>query len=200
MYQQAIDTVVAKGLIRSRYDNFIGGKFVAPVDGQYFDNPSPITGAKLCEVARSNAADIELALDAAHKAKDAWGKTAPAERATSSPRSPTAWRRISTCWRSSNARQRQADPRDDRRRPAAVRRSLAYFAGGFAHKRARFPNRPQTGGLSLPRAAWRRRQHQPVELPDADGGVEARPRSPPAIAWSSSRPNRPGGASSSRWG
>ncbi|MGO9743407.1 MAG: aldehyde dehydrogenase, partial [Roseiarcus sp.] len=81
MYQQAIDTIAAKGLIRERYDNFIGGKFVAPVEGRYFDNPSPITGAKLCEVARSTAADIELALDAAHKAKDAWGKTSPTARA-----------------------------------------------------------------------------------------------------------------------
>jgi aldehyde dehydrogenase len=80
MYQQAIDTIAAKGLVREKYDNFIGGKFVAPAEGRYFDNPSPITGSKLCSVARSSAADIELALDAAHKAKEGWGKTAPAER------------------------------------------------------------------------------------------------------------------------
>ena len=65
---------------RQRYDNFIGGKFVAPVGGQYFDNITPITGQKVCEVAKSGAADVELALDAAHAAKDAWGKTSPAER------------------------------------------------------------------------------------------------------------------------
>ena len=65
---------------KSRYDNFIGGKFVAPVKGQYFDNITPITGAKVCEVARSTSEDVELALDAAHAAKDAWGKTSPAER------------------------------------------------------------------------------------------------------------------------
>ncbi len=64
-----------------RYDNFIGGKWVAPAGGRYFDNVSPITGKPVCEVARSDAADIELALDAAHAAKDAWGRTAPAERA-----------------------------------------------------------------------------------------------------------------------
>ena len=81
MYQQALDQVSKQVLIRDRYDNFIGGKWVAPVEGRYFDNPSPITGHKLCEVPRSSAADIELALDAAHKAKDAWGKTSPAERA-----------------------------------------------------------------------------------------------------------------------
>ncbi|WP_061931024.1 aldehyde dehydrogenase [Aureimonas sp. AU22] len=80
MYQQAIEQVSKKVLIRDRYDNFIGGKWVAPTDGRYFDNPSPVTGQTLCHVARSSAADIELALDAAHKAKEAWGRTAAAER------------------------------------------------------------------------------------------------------------------------
>ena len=56
---------------KTRYDNFIGGKFVAPVNGTYFENITPITGAKVCEVARSTAEDVELALDAAHAAKDA---------------------------------------------------------------------------------------------------------------------------------
>ncbi|MXQ09799.1 aldehyde dehydrogenase family protein [Alphaproteobacteria bacterium GH1-50] len=65
---------------KTRYDNFIGGRFVAPVDGAYFDNITPITGQKVCEVARSGAADVELALDAAHAAKDAWGKTSATER------------------------------------------------------------------------------------------------------------------------
>ncbi|WP_260928778.1 aldehyde dehydrogenase [Novosphingobium sp. 9] len=63
------------------YDNFIGGKWVAPVAGRYFDNVSPITGLPVCQVARSDADDIELALDAAHAAKDAWGKRSPADRA-----------------------------------------------------------------------------------------------------------------------
>ena len=80
MFQQAIEQISSKVLIRDRYDNFIGGKWVAPVEGRYFDNPSPITGQKLCQIARSSAADIELALDAAHKAKDAWGKTSVQER------------------------------------------------------------------------------------------------------------------------
>jgi aldehyde dehydrogenase len=80
MYQQALDKVSKQLLIRERYDNFIGGKWIAPTEGRYFDNPSPVTGKKLCEVPRSSAADIELALDAAHKAKDAWGKTSVAER------------------------------------------------------------------------------------------------------------------------
>jgi len=66
---------------QSRYDNFIGGQWVAPVEGQYFENVSPVTGGVFCEVARSTAADIELALDAAHAAAPAWGKSSVAARA-----------------------------------------------------------------------------------------------------------------------
>ncbi|MFZ2511655.1 MAG: aldehyde dehydrogenase family protein, partial [Gordonia sp. (in: high G+C Gram-positive bacteria)] len=65
---------------QSRYDNWIGGQWVPPVKGQYFENPSPIDGKTFCEVARSTAEDIELALDAAHAAAPAWGKTPAAER------------------------------------------------------------------------------------------------------------------------
>ena len=70
-----------KNPFKQRYDNFIGGKFVAPVQGQYFQNISPVIGKAFCEVARSTAEDIELALDAAHAAKKKWGKTSPTERA-----------------------------------------------------------------------------------------------------------------------
>ena len=66
---------------KNRYDNFIGGKFVAPVKGDYFANISPVIGKAFCEVARSTAEDIELALDAAHAAKAAWGTTSAADRA-----------------------------------------------------------------------------------------------------------------------
>ncbi|WP_293784414.1 aldehyde dehydrogenase [uncultured Aeromicrobium sp.] len=66
---------------RSRYDNWIGGEWVPPVKGQYFENPSPVNGRVFCEVARSTAEDIELALDAAHRAAPAWGRTSVAERA-----------------------------------------------------------------------------------------------------------------------
>ncbi|WP_372830120.1 aldehyde dehydrogenase family protein [Psychrobacter maritimus] len=65
---------------RKKYDNFINGEWVAPVDGEYFDNSSPIDGKVFCQVARSKAADVEAALDAAHAAKDAWGKTSVTER------------------------------------------------------------------------------------------------------------------------
>ena len=58
---------------KAHYDNFIGGKFVAPVKGQYFDVITPISGKVYTTVARSSAEDVELALDAAHAAADAWG-------------------------------------------------------------------------------------------------------------------------------
>ena len=60
---------------KERYENFIGGHWVAPVDGEYRANLTPATGQPICEVAHSGAQDIELALDAAHAAKDAWGET-----------------------------------------------------------------------------------------------------------------------------
>jgi len=65
---------------KPRYDNYIGGKWTAPVGGKYFDNITPITGEKICEVAASTAADVELALDAAHAAKGEWGTTSAAHR------------------------------------------------------------------------------------------------------------------------
>ena len=65
----------------SRYENFIGGDWQKPKSGKYFENISPTYGKVICEVPRSNAEDIDFALDAAHKAAPAWGKTGPAERA-----------------------------------------------------------------------------------------------------------------------
>lgn len=59
---------------QSRYDNWIGNEWVAPVKGQYFENPTPVTGQNFCDVARSTAEDIELALDAAHAAAPAWAR------------------------------------------------------------------------------------------------------------------------------
>jgi aldehyde dehydrogenase len=67
--------------LQERYDNFIGGAWVAPTTGEYRENLTPSTGEAFCEVAYSGAQDIELALDAAHAAKDEWGQRSPAERA-----------------------------------------------------------------------------------------------------------------------
>jgi len=66
---------------KARYENFIGGGWVAPKSGRYFENLSPVTGRAVCEIARSDGDDIEAALDAAHAAKTAWGRTPAAERA-----------------------------------------------------------------------------------------------------------------------
>lgn len=66
--------------LQPRYGNFIGGEWKAPVKGEYFKNISPVTGEAFCEIPRSTAEDIELALDAAHAAKDAWGRTSVQER------------------------------------------------------------------------------------------------------------------------
>ena len=80
MYHETVQQLTEKSIIKPQYENFIGGKWVAPVRGQYFDNLSPVSGQVLAKVARGTAEDIELALDAAHAAKDAWGRTPAAER------------------------------------------------------------------------------------------------------------------------
>ena len=80
IFEEAFATI-RKGGVRSRYDNFIGGKWVAPSQGKYFADHSPINGVNLAEFARSSAADVETALDAAHAIKDEWGSTSPAARA-----------------------------------------------------------------------------------------------------------------------
>src|SRR5215213_6283828 len=71
----------AKAPFERRYGNYINGKWAEPRSGKYFDNHSPINGRLLCEIARSDANDIEDALDAAHAAKEAWGRSSVAERA-----------------------------------------------------------------------------------------------------------------------
>ena len=81
MIYAAPGTEGAKIAYQAQYDNFIGGKWTPPVEGQYFDVITPVTGKVYTRAARSGAADIELALDAAHAAADAWGKTPAAERA-----------------------------------------------------------------------------------------------------------------------
>lgn len=74
------NTEGSKVQFKDKYDNFIGGKWVAPIDGNYFDNVSPVDGKVYCQVARSDAKDVEKALDAAHAAKDKWNASTPTER------------------------------------------------------------------------------------------------------------------------
>nr|WP_199079550.1 aldehyde dehydrogenase family protein [Pedobacter sp. ASV19] len=77
-----MEQLVKRPTFKSHYDNYIGGKFVAPVKGVYFDNISPIDGKVFTKAARSSKEDVELALDAAHLAFKTWGKSAPAYRST----------------------------------------------------------------------------------------------------------------------
>src|SRR5580658_4107979 len=76
-----LKTIERKIPLRARYENFIGGKWVAPAKGGYFDNISPTTGQVICQIARSQAEDVERAVDAAHAAAEKWGRTSVAERA-----------------------------------------------------------------------------------------------------------------------
>jgi aldehyde dehydrogenase len=75
-------SIISKPAFKEKYDNFIGGKFVPPVKGEYFDNISPIDGKVFTKAARSGKEDIELALDAAHAAFATWGKSSAAYRAS----------------------------------------------------------------------------------------------------------------------
>src|SRR6202045_3248700 len=77
-----LKTLERKIPLRSQYENFIGGEWVAPVKGGYFDHISPTTGQVICRIARSQADDVERAIDAAHAAADGWGHTAVADRAS----------------------------------------------------------------------------------------------------------------------
>lgn len=81
MIYAAPGTSGAKIQYATKYDNFIGGRWVAPVKGEYFDVISPFNGKIYTQAARSSSEDIELALDAAHAAAERWGKTSPSERA-----------------------------------------------------------------------------------------------------------------------
>ncbi|HEY6882348.1 MAG TPA: aldehyde dehydrogenase family protein, partial [Polyangiales bacterium] len=80
MTYAAPNTPGSKVKYESRYGNFIGGEWVKPRAGRYFENISPVDGRAFCEVPRSDEGDIELALDAAHGAKEAWGKTSATQR------------------------------------------------------------------------------------------------------------------------
>jgi len=71
---------VTKPVFKERYGNFIGGKFVAPVKGEYFDNVSPVDGKVFTQAARSTQEDIDLALDAAHEAFPSWSTSSATER------------------------------------------------------------------------------------------------------------------------
>ena len=163
--------------IKPRYGNFIGGEFRPPAKGQYFSNPSPITGQPLCEIARGTAEDIEQALDAAHAAAPAWGRTV-ARRARAGPQQDRRSHRAATwsCSRSSRrstTASRSARPwRPICRSPSIT--SAISPAAIRAQEGTLSRDRRRHRRLSLPRAAGRGRADHPVELPAADGDLEAR--------------------------
>ena len=96
----------AKHVYKSQYNNFIGGQWVAPVKGQYFDVITPVNGKVYTQAARSTAEDIELALDAAHAAADAWGKTDAATRSNTDIQFSALTSCTSACEASNAARSR----------------------------------------------------------------------------------------------
>ena len=164
--------------VQSHYDNWIGGQWVAPVKGQYFENVTPVTGKVFCEIARSTAEDIELALDAgARRGRGLGPDVGRPSGPASCSRSPTGWRRTSTDLAVAETWDNGKPIREThRRRPAAGRRPLPLLRrcdprpGGLDRR-----DRRRHRGLPLPRAAGRRRPDHPLELPDPDGRVEARP-------------------------
>jgi aldehyde dehydrogenase len=81
MVDKVLGDIAKEIAIRPHYDNWIGGKWVPAVRGQHFENVSPINGRMICTVARSTVEDVELALDAAHAAREGWARTSPMERA-----------------------------------------------------------------------------------------------------------------------
>ncbi len=176
MLHEAISKLEGRVAIRKRYDNFIGGEWTPPVAGEYFDNICPIDGHPICQVARGRAADIELALDAAHKARDAWGKTSVAERA--SILNKIADRLEANL--NALALVETIDNGKPIREPLSTDLPLAvdhfrYFAACIrAQEGSNQRNRSRHRRLSFPRTARRRRPDHPVELPDPDGGVENR--------------------------
>ena len=185
--------IALKSPFAKRYENYIGGEWRAPKAGKYFDNISPITGQPVCEIARSDASDIEAALDAAHAAKDAWGRTAAAERAQ-------ILNKIADRMEANLEKLALAETWDNGK---PIRETMAadiplaidhfrYFAGAIrAQEGSHQRDRPRHRRLSLPRAARRRRPDHSLELPDPDGGLEARARRwPPATASCSSPPSR----------
>nr|WP_312609028.1 aldehyde dehydrogenase family protein [Agrobacterium pusense] len=81
MFQQSLESMRRVGGMPARFGNFIGGRFVEPLKGLSFEDRSPINGHKIADFASSTAEDVETALDAAHKARDAWARVSPEERA-----------------------------------------------------------------------------------------------------------------------
>ena len=162
--------------LKERYDNFIGGRWVAPTKGNYSVDLTPATGRPITEVPRSTAEDVELALDAAHAAKVAWGETSIDRALARSQRDRRRHRREPRdAGRRRELGERQAGPRDARRRHPACRRSLPLLRERDP-RRGRVDLRDRQGHhrVPVPRATRCRRPDRPVQLPAPHGVVEDR--------------------------
>ncbi len=160
--------------LKARYDNFIGGEWVAPADGEYYQNLTPVTGQLLCEVASSGKRDIDLALDAAHKVKDKWAHTSVQDRAAIlfkiADRMEQNLELLATAETWDNGKPiRETSAADV---PLAIDH-FRYFAsciraqeGGISEVDS------ENCGLSLPRTVRRGGADYSVELPAADGELE----------------------------
>ena len=160
--------------LKSRYENFIGGHWVAPVNGEYSENLTPATGEPFTEVPRSTADDIELALDAAHAAKDAWGETSTTERSrvlnaiADAIEENLEMLAIAESWENGKP-VRETLAADI---PLAVDH-FRYFAAVIRGEEGSISEIDKNDDrLPLPGAARRRRPDHPVQLPAADGGLE----------------------------
>ena len=141
-----------------RYDHWIGGEYVAPALGHYFENPTPVTGETFCEVARGTAEDVERALDAAHGAAPAWGRTSAAERAGVLNRIADRMEaNLEALAVAETLGERQADPGDAGRRHPAGHRPLPLLRRARSGpRRAAWPRSTTTRSptTSTSRSAW----------------------------------------------
>ena len=162
--------------LEQRYENFIGGEWIAPTTGEYRENLTPSTGEPFCEVAHSGARGHRARARRGARRKDAWGGALSGRasrgperhrrRDRGEPRDARGRREL---------RERQAGARDAGRRHPAGGRPLPLLRGGDPRpRRADLGDRRAHVRLSLPGAARRRRSDHPVQLPAADGGVEDR--------------------------
>ena len=162
--------------LKERYENFIGGAWIAPTTGEYRENLTPSTGEPFCEVAHSGAQDIELALDAAHAAKDDWGGRSPADRAA-------VLNAVADAIEENLEMLAVAESYENGK---PVRETLAadiplaadhfrYFAGAIRAEEGRISEiDDQTYAYHFQEPLGCRRSDHPVQLSDPDGGVEDR--------------------------
>ena len=165
----------AKAPFERRYGNYINGKWAEPRSGRYFENFSPVNGQLLCEIARSDANDIEARARCRARRQGSLGPHQRRRtRADPQPHRRPHGGKPRPARACRNLGQRQADPRDHGGRRAARHRSFPLLRRRHPRPGRRpLRDRPRHRRLSFPRAARRRRPDHSVELSAADGVLEA---------------------------